>query len=72
LNGRREVFHRGQRLSATRLPPGQRRHKPQPSASVAVPRRPSGHAQLPNHPWIQQIVDAKRRKALIAQGVTFS
>lgn len=71
LDGKLEVYYRGQRLRATRLPQGQRR-RPSTPPPVAMPPRPSGHPQSPNHPWIRQIVEGKRRKALIAQGVTFS
>lgn len=70
LNGTLAVYHRGHRLQAKRLPLGFRRVKPnQPSAS---PPRPTSHPPSPDHPWRRQADEARRRRELKAQGVTFS
>ena len=71
LNGTLAVYYRGQRLQAKRLPHG---HRPRTTSrpAIATPPRSSAHPQSSDHPWKRQAAEARRRKELIAQGVTFS
>jgi len=77
LDGALAVYYRGQRLRATPLPSLHRpvwqfRKKPQASAPpTASAPRPKSRPAL-DHPWRKAARENSRRKALKAQGVTFS
>jgi len=72
LHGTLAVYYRGHQLRATRLPAG--RHLQTRGQPVIVPRPPRSTAHTPSadHPWRRTLTEAIRRKALKAQGVTFS
>lgn len=72
LNGTLAVYYRGQLLPAKRLPHG---HRPRTRTRAAIafhPPRPKGHTPPPDHPWRRIADENRRRRELIAQGVTFS
>jgi len=77
LDGSLAIYYHGQRLRATPLrrlhrPVWQGRNKPQASAPPTASAPPPTTRPPLDHPWRIAAREASRRKALQAQGVTFS